>query len=98
MKTSQFLERIYQAYRCHLHAAPKTPENARMVNLTLWWGAKCLRYQEKLAKIRWCIWNEPFSIGRCCFSSVQQGTATEERRCKMKRHFTGSSIGFSEGE
>ena len=30
-------------------------------------GAKCLRYQKKVIKIRWNIWNEHFLIGRCCF-------------------------------
>ena len=71
------LEKIYQAYRHYTNADPEAPENIRMVSLNFW-GAKCLRYQEKVAKIRRCIWNEPFSMGRCCFYSVEQGTTTEE--------------------
>ena len=57
---SEFLERIYQAYRCYTGADPKAPENTRMVN------SERLKYPEKVAKMRWYIWNEPFSFGRCC--------------------------------
>lgn len=35
MKSSEFLERIFQAYRHHTKADPEAPENIRMVNLML---------------------------------------------------------------
>lgn len=31
---SEFLERIYQAYRCYTDADPEAPENLRIVNMT----------------------------------------------------------------
>lgn len=89
---SEFLEGIYQAYRHHTNADPKAPENLRMVISSFFLAGgigECLTYQEKFAKSGWCIWNEPFSIGTCCFPSVQKGTTTEKRRCKMKHHFFG---------
>ena len=54
---SEFLNKIYQAYRHYLNA---DQEVLRMVNLTLRGGAK------KCVKIRWCIWNKSFSFGRYC--------------------------------
>ena len=56
---SEFLEKIYQAYSHYIDA---DPENIRM-DLH---RAKRPTYK-KITEIRWCMWNEPFSISRCCF-------------------------------
>lgn len=43
-----------------------------MVNLNFFRGAKCLRFQETVAKIRWYIWNRLFSIGRVAFKMLNR--------------------------
>ena len=62
---SEFLERIYQAYTHHTNADLKVPDNIKMVNLTFRPSTSDIR--RKLQRVRQYIWNDLFSIGRCCF-------------------------------
>lgn len=67
MKTlSEFLKKIYQAYRCYTDADPKVPENTGMIT------SEQLRCQEKVAKSRWHIQNERFSIRDVAFKVFQR--------------------------
>lgn len=63
---SEFLKKIYQAYRCYTDTDPKVPENTRMIT------SEQLRCQEKVAKIRWHIQNERFPIRDVAFKAFQR--------------------------
>ena len=54
-----FLSRSYK------DADSEAPQNIRMVNMTF--IGESTRYKKKMAKVICCIWDEHFSIGRCCF-------------------------------
>ena len=47
---SQFLERIYQVYRCYTDTDPEAPENVRMVNMTFI-GQSASDIRRKLQKL-----------------------------------------------
>ena len=60
---SEFLERLHQAYTCYTDRDPETRENVRMINKTF-----IRQSTPEITKLwKWIIWNEPFSISRCCF-------------------------------
>ena len=87
MRIHQFLERVYHTYRHYSDANPEASENNENGKHNLYWTK--LPRHKKLTKVRWSIWNDPFSTCRCCFKSVQQqGTANEARRCRTESHIT----------
>ena len=50
IRIHQFLERIYQAYRCYMDTHPEAPENIRMVDMTFF-GQSAPDIRRKLRKL-----------------------------------------------
>lgn len=87
---SQFLERIYQVYRCYTDTDPEAPENVRMINMAfIRQSAPEIKKLQKLDSV--FEMNSSQLVDVALKSIQQQGTMTEARRCKTEYRFSGGS-------
>ena len=76
---------------------PKAPENIRMVDMTFF-GQSAPDIRRKLRKLGGAFGMNPQLVDVNFKVLKKQGTTIEARECKMECNFSGSSIGFPEGE
>ena len=87
---SQFLERIYQVYRCYTDTDPEAPENVRMINMAfIRQSAPEIKKLQKLDSVFEMTSSQLVDVA--LKSIQQQGTMTEARRCKREYSCSGNS-------
>ena len=72
---TEFLERIYQVYKCYTDTGPKAPENVNMINMTF--IRQSAPEIKKLQKLDSVFERNPSQLVDVLKSIQQQGTETE---------------------